>query len=76
MHHIEKVALSELRCKPLLYKRYIDDVILGPFPHDQDIFEQVLGEFNMVTPDINFTMETPGPMEWLPFLDIKIKCLY
>ena len=76
LHEIESKAIQLLRkldINPPIYKRYIDDVILGPLKHDETIFRNVLEIFNSINPDIKFTLEAPQPEHWLTFLDIKIK---
>ena len=72
LHHIETKALSKLSWKPELYKRYIDDVIIGPVEYDDHIISQIENEFNKVTPAIKFTTEINPPERGLNFLDLTI----
>ena len=67
MQEIETVALSRLPLSPRIYMRYIDDIIM--------LFEIILSTFNSVIPDIKFTIETPEPNEWLPFLDMQLRLI-
>jgi len=73
LHTIESKALGMLGFDPTIYKRYIDDIILGPLDYDENKFNQILNVFNSINPNIKFTLEAPKPSEWLNFLDIKIK---
>jgi len=63
-------ALQEKKIRPDLYKRYIDDIVMGPFPKDENVCEVILNAFNAVTDSINFTMEIPKKS--LNFLDLTI----
>ena len=73
MHEIESRALQKLKAKPVLYQRYIDDIILGPLTFDEEAFENILNAFNSINPQIKFTLEKHQPEDWLNFLDLKIK---
>jgi len=77
VHKIESIALSILRnnhgFSPQVYKRYIDDVLIGPIERDEDLTKLILETFNSVNKDIQFTLEVPKINEPLPFLDINIK---
>ncbi|MEL7309325.1 MAG: hypothetical protein AAGK05_16680 [Pseudomonadota bacterium] len=73
MDYVENIALSALRendIRPEFYRRYIDDIIMGPFPKDTKMFEKILNEFNCVTEAIKFTIEVPN--KFLNFLDVSI----
>jgi hypothetical protein len=76
MHKIETEALTMLNnfhnIFPQLYSRYIDDIIIGPFPRDNDVFRIILEVFNNINSNIQFTMEIPGETTKLNFLDITI----
>ena len=82
MHKVEIEALIKLENKlhivPDIYKRYLDDVILGPLRHDAPL-EDILRVFNSINPSIQFSLEAPKRGEPLQFLDISIfigeKCL-
>ena len=75
MNNIENKALDILKTKhsivPTIFKRYIDDIIMGPFPKNKDTMKIILDTFNSVNSDIQFTSETPNT-DYLDFLDISI----
>ena len=73
MSHIERSALAKLNFVPMIFKRYIDDVILGPIEFDQKIFQHTIETFNSINKYIQFSLDVRKPDEWLPFLDIKLK---
>ena len=73
MHHVESEALSRLNFTPTVYKRYVDDVILGPLAFDEEHFFHIRDTFNSIMSEIKFTLEFHKPGEWLPFLDLKVK---
>ena len=75
LHYIETAALNKLTTiiEPAIYYRYIDDVILGPVPCDNNIHNNILEVFNSINGDIQFTIEAPNQSEWLPFLDTKLR---
>jgi hypothetical protein len=75
MGHIESIALRTLpsHCQPQLFKRYIDDIFMGPFPFDSVLHSSILDHFNSIDPSIQFTLESKTPSDWLPFLDIKFR---
>ena len=75
MHHVKTVALAAPSFTPRLYRRYIDDIIMGPLVHDDNFFIDIVTTFNSVVPEINFTIEAPNPDGWLPFLDFKVKII-
>ena len=73
MDYIENIALSTLEAKnikPFFYKRYIDDILLGPFPKRMDVFDEILEAFNQVHEKIKFTIEIPSKA--LNFLDMSL----
>ena len=73
MDHIENKALKNLEnenIKPTIFKRYIDDIIIGPFPDSLDLFDKILNAFNQVNDNIKFTIEIPTKA--LNFLDLTI----
>ena len=74
MHYIEELALNllEQTVKPIIYFRYIDDIILGPVPFDNDLHTIILNTFNGINKHIQFTIEAPNPSQWLTFLDTKL----
>ncbi len=78
MHYIEEKALSLLMSefkylndRGVLYKRFIDDSIFGPFKKDQKFYDRILEVFNSIDDNINFTLESP-PDGCLNFLDISV----
>ena len=75
MHRIEQTALEKLfdeNITPSLYKRYIDDIILGPFPRNPNLLKRILDTFiNSVDENIQFAIEIPKT-DFLNFLDINI----
>ncbi|MEL7308412.1 MAG: hypothetical protein AAGK05_11445, partial [Pseudomonadota bacterium] len=69
MNHVESKALTllqtEFNCiglqnNSILYKRYIDDSIFGPFKRNQAFFERILTIFNSIDENIKFTLESPS----------------
>jgi hypothetical protein len=75
MNKIEKEALQKLKndldIVPTIYKRYIDDIILGPFKRDE-LLNAILDIFNSINQNIQFTLEVPEHEKPLNFLDISI----
>ena len=75
MNHIENMALNKLssshNIQPCLYKRYIDDIIMGPFPNEPSILNSILDIFNSVSANIKFSIDVPMN-NVLNFLDISI----
>lgn len=77
MHKIEQSALLILEEKkyqfsPCIYKRYLDDIVLGPIERGNNLPETVLKTFNSINDNIQFTLEVPKENEPLAFLDITI----
>ena len=72
MHEVETKALSRLATRPKIYKRYIDDVILGPYKRDDPEIQNIVDTFNAVDQSIQFTVDVPSKDEPLNFLDIAI----
>ena len=74
MHSIETKALGILKDNydivPTVYKRYIDDVIMGPFSCNFD-FDVITNVFNSVNKDIKFTIDVPES-NYLNYLDLTI----
>ena len=54
MEDVEKRTLSTLSFKPILYKRYVDD-IFTIFPTDK--ITELLNVFNSIEQSIQFTLE-------------------
>ena len=77
MNFIEEKALNilenrfNLKITDLIYKRYIDDIILGPFKRDISFFEEIQSVFNSIDDNIKFTLEIPKTKQ-LNFLDLTI----
>ena len=75
MHKIEQRALEILKeqhnIKPLIYKRYIDDKIVGPFPKNDVSLPKILHTFNSINDNIQFTLDVPKN-NFLNFLDVSI----
>ena len=76
MHRIESEALRILEEKhgicPRLYKRYIDDVIMGPFQKKYPHFDLIVSTFNSINENVQFTIDVPEDDQPLNFLDISI----
>ena len=72
LHHLEQQALEKISFKPQLYKRYIDDVILGPIESNLEMIKEIEQVFNSIVPEINFTTEIQLPHKGLNFLDLTI----
>ena len=77
MSKIEIEALAKLKrslnIHPMIYMRYLDDFILGPFRWDV-LFYEIWSTFNSVNESIQFTVEVPERNLPLNFLDISILC--
>lgn len=78
MNYIESEALALLQSqgfclqdKGILYKRYIDDSIIGPVDRDPVLFNSILNAFNSINDSIKFTLECPDGNH-LNFLDLTI----
>jgi len=75
MNRIENEALTKLKntsIVPLVYKRYIDDIIIGPITHEENTFKKIIETFNSINPSIQFTIDIPDRGDSLKFLDIEI----
>ena len=75
MNSIESSAIQSLpsELRPKIFKRYIDDCLLGPYPFDKNIHSSILQSFNSINSSIQFTLESVEPSSWLPFLDLKFR---
>ena len=74
MSRIENEALERLEkshIKPKIYKRYLDDILLGPIK--ENLATVILDTFNSIQSEIQFTVEVPPKNEFLAFLDIAIR---
>jgi uncharacterized protein YaaR (DUF327 family) len=76
MERIEGEALKFLKEQfnfvPGVYKRYIDDILIGPVARTE--FVNKIGEiFNSINKSIQFTVEVPEAGHFLSFLDIDIR---
>ena len=76
MNYIEakaiKILENKYKIQPKIFKRYIDDIILGPLPRDNEaIFSNILNTFNSINKNIQFTIEVPKD-SGLNFLDMTI----
>ena len=69
MEFYETELLPTILSQPLLWLRYVDDVI-AMWPNDSD-FQSFLHEVNSLAPSIKFTVEWEEE-ESIPFLDTKI----
>jgi len=76
MDRLESEALKNLsyECNftPLVYKRYIDDILIGPVSQAINV-TNIVKCFNAVNKSIQFTAEVPQKEEFLSFLDIDIR---
>ena len=85
MHMVESVALNRMSRDPsypkiLLYKRYIDDILIciqetrdpQTTQDSTTSFKRIENMFNSINPNIQFTTELPNPNNELPFLDMKL----
>jgi hypothetical protein len=76
MSHIESLALTDLRNKgidPPIYKRYVDDCIMGPIQDENSLHNTILTTFNNVNSRIQFTIEIVHHNHFLAFLDLELK---
>lgn len=75
LNHIEEQALNLLKShidmNKIIYKRFIDDSILGPLKKDKIVFDLIHESFNSINKDIKFTIEVPENGV-LNFLDLSI----
>lgn len=69
MEDVEKRALSKLSFKPILYKRYVDD-ILTVIPTNN--ITELFNIFNSIDDSIQFTLETEKNNK-INFLDLEIQ---
>ena len=72
MHAIESLILSSPGYQPVLYLRYIDD-ILGVWTHGVDTLDRYHTFVNSFHPSLKFTLERTDPVEIsrVPFLDTR-----
>ena len=75
MNHVEQEALSKLAdgAKPIVYARYVDDIIMGPYIHSATVHQNILDTFNAVNSHIQFTIEAPQAPMPLNYLDLQFK---
>ena len=75
MSKLENAALKSLQAKskfnPAIYKRYIDDILIGPIDRNSNLSQIILETFNKENEDIKFTLEIPDNA--LSFLDMAIE---
>lgn len=69
MEAFEMVALQSAPYKSLLYKRYVDDILI--WLHDKERLEDFLTSLNIIYQNIKFTVELEQDGQ-LPFLDAMI----
>ena len=76
MDSIEREALKFLsevhNFNPTVYKRYIDDIFLGPITNIHEA-KKIHEVFNKINDSIQFTLEVPDKDQFLSFLDIEIR---
>ena len=76
MHLVERgtlVALSDLNI--LLYKRYIDDIVVifeAACGAADEVTTRIFDTFNEASPGVRFTLEAPQAGGELPFLDMSL----
>ena len=75
MGYIEEKAMSiinsRLQLNNWIYKRYIDDCIIGPLQRNKEYCDFILETFNSIDDNIKFTIENPED-GLLNFLDLSI----
>ena len=71
MHILETGFMASLEFTPMLYVRYIDD-ILGVWTHGIDRLTHFFNCINAYNPSIKFTIESTFQTGHLPFLDTLI----
>ena len=49
---------------------YIDDIIFGVVEINDDICQTILNCFNSIDLEIQFTLEKPDNMGYIPYLDV------
>ena len=67
--HYEEEYLAKLHQQPLVWKRYIDDV-LTIWPHSKEDLMEFFHSLNLVHSNLRFTMEIPYIS--IQFLDLTI----
>ena len=74
MNFVEQQALEKINArynlKNVIYKRYLDDSIIGPLEMNESMFQFVKDTFNSIDKNIKFTLEVPRMK--LNFLDLTI----
>ena len=70
MDEVEIEFLKTQERTPLVWFRYIDDIIFI-WPHGKEHLEIFLQELNNFNPDLKFTYESNE--KEIPFLDLKVK---
>ena len=70
MDRFETKALENYPLKPLIWKRFIDDIFLI-WTHGEDLLKDFVNYLNQLHPTINFTSETST--ESINFLDTNVK---
>ena len=72
MSSLEVKVLDSCNCKPLLYKKYIDDIFLL-WCHGREEFDSFVQLLNAQHPSIRFTVEhSDTPMHSISFLDLTV----
>ena len=74
MSSLEVKVLDSCDCKPLLYKRYIDDIFVIKFwCHGREAFDSFVQLLNAQHPRIRFTVEhSDTPTHSISFLDLTV----
>ena len=62
--------LDQNYCRPEIYARCIDDIILGPVVRDSTYVSDLLKCFSAISDDIHFTIEIPDQGQPLNVLDL------
>ena len=68
MRDLEKTCMKKLSFKPLIYRRYVDDVFCIIPSNKVDYMKKVFNEYN---PKISFTSEMEKN-KFLSFLDVLV----
>ena len=72
MSSLEVKVLDSCDCKPLLYKRYIDDIFVI-WCHGREAFDSFVQLLNAQHPSIRFTVEHSDiPTHSINFLDLTV----
>ena len=71
MHSLETCLLADSLVLPVLYKRYIDDVIIL-WTHGEERLLELIQHFNAGHDRLKFTYELSSSKGWIDYMDVTI----